>query len=115
MVVGICGVSPAGAHTGHPATMGSGFDRIRALAAISTNCRYEMLWEVDIYPAEGQPDLAGQRIAADAAEMGLSDGLQVRAAHGYLLKGNLTDTDVRRLARELLSDQVVERAVIAPA
>ncbi|HVX11708.1 MAG TPA: phosphoribosylformylglycinamidine synthase subunit PurL [Pirellulales bacterium] len=73
-----------------------------------------MLWEIDIYPAEGQPDLAGKRIAADAAEMGLSDRLQVRAAHGYLLAGNLAESDVKRLARELLSDQVVERAVVAP-
>ena len=41
-----------------------------------------MLWQVDIYPAEGQPDLAGRRLAADAADLGLADNLRVTAAHG---------------------------------
>ncbi|HET6882380.1 MAG TPA: phosphoribosylformylglycinamidine synthase subunit PurL [Pirellulales bacterium] len=74
-----------------------------------------MLWEVDIYPAEGQPDLAGKRIAADAVEMGLGDQLQIHAGHGYLLEGKLSAAEVKRLAAELLSDPVVERTVVAPA
>jgi phosphoribosylformylglycinamidine synthase II len=74
-----------------------------------------MLWEVDIYPAEGQPDLAGKRIAAEAAEMRLADQIQVYAGHGYLVEGKLTEADVKRLAAELLSDAVVERTIVAPA
>jgi phosphoribosylformylglycinamidine synthase subunit PurSL len=73
-----------------------------------------MLWEVDIYPAEGQPDLVGRRIATDAADLGLAEHLHVHAGHGYLLDGNLTETDAKRLAAELLSDPVVERTVVAP-
>jgi phosphoribosylformylglycinamidine synthase subunit PurSL len=73
-----------------------------------------MLWQVDIYPAEGQPDLAGTRLAADAADLGLADNLRVAAAHGYLVEGQLSAADIERLARELLADTVVERAVIAP-
>ena len=29
-----------------------------------------MLWEVDIHPAEGQPDLTAHQVAAAAAELG---------------------------------------------
>ncbi len=32
--------------------------------------RTEMLWEVDIYPADGQPDLLGRAVAAAAADWG---------------------------------------------
>ena len=32
-----------------------------------------MLWEVDIYPADGQPDRAAARLAAEAAELELAD------------------------------------------
>lgn len=74
-----------------------------------------MLWEVDIYPAPGQPNRAGQRVAAEAAELGLADDLSVTAAHGFLIEGQLSREQVERLARELLSDRVVERTVVAPA
>ncbi|HVA46733.1 MAG TPA: phosphoribosylformylglycinamidine synthase subunit PurL [Pirellulales bacterium] len=74
-----------------------------------------MLWEVDIYPAADQPDLVGQRVAADAADLGLAERLAVCAGHGYLLEGELSEADARRLAAELLSDPLVERTVVARA
>jgi phosphoribosylformylglycinamidine synthase len=73
-----------------------------------------MLWEVDIYPAEGQPDRAARSVAADAADLRLAENLPVVAASGYLIQGDLNRDDVERLARELLADPVVERAVVAP-
>jgi phosphoribosylformylglycinamidine synthase len=72
-----------------------------------------MLWEVDIYPAEGQPDRAARRVAADAADLGLAQDLPVLAASGYLIQGELSQDEISRLARELLTDPVVERAVVA--
>ena len=48
-----------------------------------------MLWEVDIYPADGQPDLLGRHVAAAAAEMGLAADLAVAGARGYLIEGSL--------------------------
>ncbi|HJT30685.1 MAG TPA: phosphoribosylformylglycinamidine synthase subunit PurL [Pirellulales bacterium] len=74
-----------------------------------------MLWQVDIYPAAGQPDLAAARLAADAADLGLAPRLHAATAHGYLIQGDLAEADVLRLAKELLADAVVERAVVAPA
>ena len=72
------------------------------------------LWEVDIYAAEGQPDLAGAEAAADAQDLGLADSLSICAAKGYLLEGALAPEEVETLARELLADRVVERTLVAP-
>ncbi len=71
-----------------------------------------MLWEVDIYPAPGQPDLAAGRIAADAADLGLRAALRVATARGYLLQGAFDEAMLRRAALSLLADPVVERAVV---
>ncbi|MEX2139294.1 MAG: phosphoribosylformylglycinamidine synthase subunit PurL [Pirellulales bacterium] len=74
-----------------------------------------MLWEVDVHPAPGQPNRAAERVAADVAELGLAANLNVTAAHGYLIEGDLNREQVERLALELLSDRVVETTVVAPA
>jgi phosphoribosylformylglycinamidine synthase len=71
-----------------------------------------MLWEVDIYPADGQPDLAAARLSADAADLGLAKNLPISVVRGYLLQGALDQVHVSRLARELLADEIVERTVI---
>src|SRR3990172_10987509 len=73
-----------------------------------------MPWEIDIYPAEGQPDLIGDQVAADAADLGLAKHLAVAAARGYLIQGELDQEEVVRIAHELLADRVVERTVVAP-
>ena len=72
-----------------------------------------MLWEVDIYPAPGEPDRASLAVRTAAAELGLGEQLGVVAAHGYLLQGTLDESQLSRIARELLVDGVVERSVIA--
>ncbi len=73
-----------------------------------------MLWQIEIYPADGQPDRDGRRVAADAADLGIHQNLQVRASRGYLLQGPLDAAQVQLLADELLADRVVERTKIAP-
>ena len=71
------------------------------------------LWEVDIYPADGQPDILGQAIAADAADMGLGRELTIHAAHGYLVQGDISRQQIQRIVGQLLADNVVEATVIA--
>jgi len=71
-----------------------------------------MLWEVDIYPAEGCPNRAAASADSAATELGLPAGILHSAATGYLVQGNLSEADISRIARELLVDSVVERAVI---
>ena len=73
-----------------------------------------MLWEIDIYPRPGMPDLAAAGICADAADLGLAGDVAAVAAHGYLIQGALERPQVERITRELLADTVVQRTVIAP-
>jgi len=67
-----------------------------------------MLWHLQIDPAPGRIDLAGRRVAADAAEIGLTGPWSVAAARGFLLEGDLDREAVRRAAEAVLVDPVVE-------
>jgi phosphoribosylformylglycinamidine synthase len=67
-----------------------------------------MLWEVDIRPKHGLPDLAAKRVAAEAVDLGLALRLNVHSAQGFLVQGNLDRPRVEQIARELLSDRVVQ-------
>jgi phosphoribosylformylglycinamidine synthase len=72
-----------------------------------------MLWEIDIHPAPGEADRAGERVAAAAHELGLAEHLKVASARGYLIQGDsLSHRQVEELADKLLVDSVVERAVV---
>ncbi len=67
-----------------------------------------MLWHLQIDPAPGQLDLAGRRIAADAAELGLPGPWTVGASRGFLIEGPLDRPSVTRAAEAVLVDPVVE-------
>ena len=71
------------------------------------------LWEIDIYPAKGQVDRAGEELTSDAIDLGLDPSIQVAAVHGYLLEGDIEEADANRLADKLLADSVVEKTVVA--
>lgn len=73
------------------------------------------LWEIDIYPADGQPDRAGASLTSDARDLGLSSDISISAVRGYLVQGEFTAQDAERIARELLADSVVERTLVARA
>ncbi|HYO25796.1 MAG TPA: AIR synthase-related protein [Lacipirellulaceae bacterium] len=74
-----------------------------------------MLWEIDLHPRHGLPDREAAGVAADAAALGLGEGVSVAAARGYLVEGPHLDQDaVERLARELFCDPVVEEFLAAP-
>ncbi len=73
-----------------------------------------MLWEVDIHPSEGQPDVAAEDVMREAGDLGFPADLRVASARGYLLEGKLNAEQVRRLTTQLLADSVVERTVIGP-
>ena len=70
------------------------------------------LWEIDIHPADGQPDLLGKQVTTEARELGLNQSLVIEAAHGYLIQGELGEESIRSAARKLLSDPITERTVI---
>ena len=73
-----------------------------------------MLWEVDIYDAPGQIDLAAKEIVADVADLQLLDDLAISTVRGYLLEGEIDERQVQRIVAELLADGVVQRTIVAP-
>ncbi|HEY2760876.1 MAG TPA: AIR synthase-related protein, partial [Pirellulales bacterium] len=72
-----------------------------------------MLWAIEIYPAAGQPNRLAQQASAGAAELGIADNLQVIAATGFLIQGQLDRDQIERLAHELFADRIVEQPTIA--
>tara|TARA_R110002049_G_scaffold185580_3_gene353838 strand:+ start:78863 stop:81820 length:2958 start_codon:yes stop_codon:yes gene_type:complete len=73
------------------------------------------LWQIDIYPAEGQVDRESLRTAEEISELGLGDQVSVTCARGFLVQGNFALEEAKRLAETLLSDRVTETSVVAIA
>jgi phosphoribosylformylglycinamidine synthase len=67
-----------------------------------------MLWHLQIEPAAGRADLEGQRIAAEAVDLGLPGPWRIAASRGFLVEGPLGADDLRRAAALVLVDPVVE-------
>ncbi len=76
--------------------------------------KHDMLWEVDVYPASGQPDLTATMVSSEAEAAGLPAGVCVAAARGYLVQGGVTPENAASLSTMLLADTVVERTITAP-
>ena len=72
-----------------------------------------MLFEVDLYPRAGQPDRLAADVTFAARDLGIAENLQVAAARGFLLSGELSAADVDRATQLLLCDAVVEAPNIA--
>ncbi|MEM9587283.1 MAG: AIR synthase related protein, partial [Planctomycetota bacterium] len=73
------------------------------------------LWQIDIYPAEGQVDRDAQRTVEEIHELGLGDSLSLAFARGFLVQGDFGQAEAQRLAESLLADPVTERSVVAIA
>jgi phosphoribosylformylglycinamidine synthase II len=73
------------------------------------------LWQIDIYPADGQIDREGRRRSEEIGELGLGDDVTVTFARGFLIQGHFAHADAMRLAESLLADSVTERPVVAIA
>ncbi len=69
------------------------------------------LWEVDIHPSDGEPDLLARAATSEAADLGLP-AFTAHAARGFLVQGQISQEQIKRIARELLTDLVVERPAI---
>lgn len=72
------------------------------------------LWQIDVQPASGQPDVAGAALASEARDLGLDADLHIAAAHGFLLQGDLSEQQIRLAAERLLADSITESTTIAP-
>ncbi len=73
-----------------------------------------LLWHIEIEPSEGHADHVGDRLATEAVELGLAGPWAIRASRGFLVEGDVSDEGIRRAARDVLSDPVVETATSRP-
>ncbi|WP_165224605.1 phosphoribosylformylglycinamidine synthase subunit PurL [Aquisphaera insulae] len=73
-----------------------------------------MLWHLEIRPSPGRDDLAGRRLAHEAADSGIPGLWDIAVSRGFLIEGPLGREDVERAAREVLVDPVVESFRIHP-
>jgi len=65
-----------------------------------------MLWEVDVWFKDGGDDHAARSFAAAAARIDPADWSAARTARGWLIEGDLSRDDMRRLAEGVLIDPV---------
>ena len=68
-----------------------------------------MLWEIDLHPRAGLPDLDADGVADDVIALRLAQKVHVASSRGYLVQGpELSPERIERLARELFADTVAE-------
>ena len=72
------------------------------------------LWQIDIFPVEGQPDRIAAEILDNAKDLNVDSSLSVTAARGFLVQGSISRTQIEELTHGLLVEPVVERCQVAP-
>ncbi len=67
-----------------------------------------MIWRVEIKLKSGFLDSVGQAVLKDIADLGIGSLSNVRVVSVYLLEGDISREDVKRICEELLVDPIVE-------
>ncbi len=67
-----------------------------------------MIWRIEVKEKGGIPDSIGSAVARDIADLGVSAIRDVRVVSTYLLEGDISQEDVKRICEELLIDPVVQ-------
>ncbi|MEM6980076.1 MAG: phosphoribosylformylglycinamidine synthase subunit PurL [Planctomycetota bacterium] len=71
------------------------------------------LWQIDIHPTSDQADRSALQIQREIHELGLGDDLHIASARGFLIEGELDQTQADEIAATLLADQIVETTRVA--
>lgn len=79
----------------------------------SADSQNTTLWQVDIFPVDGQPNRLSSEVVDDAHDLRIDDSLSLTAARGFLIQGPLTREQVAELTKNLLVEPVVERCDFA--
>ncbi len=72
-----------------------------------------MFWKIVVCPRRGRPDPRGAAIRSEAVELGLRRVADVRVDDIYVLYGDLSQQDARRVAAEILADPVVQEFTLS--
>ena len=67
------------------------------------------LWQIEIWPTTGMPNRLALEVAATAKDLGLAREMQVDASRGFLIQGELSESDIQKIVDQLLVDKVVEQ------
>lgn len=65
-------------------------------------------WHIRVRPREPRFDGHGRDVLADIRQMGLSHIEGIESSRIYFLRGRLAESDIRRIADDLIADAVVE-------
>ncbi|MCX7911452.1 MAG: phosphoribosylformylglycinamidine synthase subunit PurL [Dehalococcoidales bacterium] len=66
------------------------------------------MYRVEVWVKEGFPDPRSEGLLRDIVDLGIRTVTRVRVSTIYLLEGKLTDAELTRICRELLTDPIVE-------
>jgi len=68
-----------------------------------------MIWRIEVKQKDGVLDSQGRSVAHDIIDLGFSHVSDVKVVLVYLLEGNITREEVKRIGDELLVDPIVEQ------
>jgi len=68
-----------------------------------------MIWRVEVRQKEGTLDPLGRSLARDIADLSLSGVTDVKVVYVYLLEGQISREEIKRISDELLVDPIVEQ------
>ncbi len=68
-----------------------------------------MIWRVEVRQKEGILDPIGQSIARDIAELNLGEVQRVQVVSVFLLEGQISREEIKRIGDQLLVDPIVEQ------
>ena len=70
-----------------------------------------MKWKIEVSYRSETPDVVGQGILEDIADLGIDGVASVRTAQIYWIEGNINSLEVERICSNLLADPVTQRYV----
>lgn len=71
------------------------------------------LWQIDISPVDGQPNRLAIEVLDNAKDLRIDDSLNLSAARGFLIQGDLSEEQIDELTTNLLVEPVVEQCQFA--
>jgi len=73
-----------------------------------------MIWRVEVKDKEGIFDAAGEAVAKDIQDLGIGSVSKVLVEQVFLLEGQITATQIKKICEDLLVDSIVQDYVFFP-
>ncbi len=73
-----------------------------------------MIWRIEIKDKTGVFDAAGDSVLKDILDCGIRSVKDVKVTQVYLISGDLSEKDARKIASELLTDPIVQDHTVTP-